>query len=212
MYVIIKIPEVGVSHLVFASYWLTNTFGPGVSGDYQVRALATTFVRLVESAVRRYRQGVAGTQEYWGTHDKIAFGAIQEATSHFESCVSDMHRAINCFTRLRRHQRLGALAAINNRRPVFVSDQVHDQLRNARNEIHHMERMVMDGEVSEGQSISIRADGPEVIHPSEDGQTIKTIDRLAVGRYEILFSDVAEWLAEMAEFCELMTSASRVGK
>lgn len=208
MYVELELPEVKVDYQIFGGFWLRSMFGGGLPDNYQVSALATTFVRLVESAIREYNMGIAGTREYWTTHDKIALGAIQQATSHFESCISDMHRAAKCFTRLRRHQHLGTLSAINSRRPSFVSASVHDQLRNARNEIHHMEDLLMKGEIVQGKSSAIRADGPEVVHPSEAGQTIKTIDRLAVGNCEVLLSDIAEWLLEMAGFCELMAKES----
>ena len=208
MYVVLELPDIKVNYQVFGGFWLKSMFGGGLSDDYQVRILASTFVRLVESAIREYQMGVAGTKEYWGTHDKIALGAIQQATSHFESCISDMHRAVKCFTRLRRHPNLGVLSTINNRRPNFVSASVHDQLRNARNEIHHMEELVMKGDIVQGRSTAIRADGPEVVHPSETGQTIKTIDRLAVGKCEILLRDLADWLLEMAQFCELMSNGN----
>jgi len=206
MYVVLELPDVEVNYHVFGSFWLKSMFGGGLPADYQVATLASTFVRLVESAIRDYNMGVAGTKQYWGTHDKIALGAIQQATSHFESCISDMHRAVKCFTRLRRHPNLGSLNVINSQRPNFVSASVHDQLRNARNEIHHMEELVMKGDIVQGQAAAIRADGPEVVHPSELGQTIKTIDRLSVGNCEVLLCDVADWLLEMTQFCELMSN------
>ena len=204
MYVVLELPDVKVSYNAFGSFWLNSMFVGGVSSDRQIQVLASTFVRLVESAIREYNMGVARTKEYWRTHDKIALGAIQQATSHFESCVSDMHRAVKFYTRLRRHPRLGPLSSINDQRPGFVSAAVHDQLRNTRNEIHHMEELIMNGDVPLDKSVSIRADGPEIPHPSEQNQTIKTIDRLSVGNCEIKAADICDWLLEMAEFCELL--------
>lgn len=208
MCVEIQLPDVKVSYTAFGNFWLNSIFVGGVSPERQIQVLASTFVRLVESAIREYNMGVARTKEYWGTHDKIALGAIQQATSHFESCISDMHRAVKCYTRLRRHPKLGALSSLNDQRPGFVSASVHDQLRNARNEIHHMEELIMSGDVPLGKSASIRADGPEVPHPSEQNQAIKTIDRLSVGNYELKAADIRDWLLEMAEFCELLSKHS----
>jgi hypothetical protein len=204
MYVKLELPDVKVSYTAFGNFWLNSMFVGGVSSDQQIQVLASTFVRLVESAIREYNLGVARTKEYWGTHDKIALGAMQQATSHFESCVSDMHRAVKCYRRLRRHPKLGALISINDKRPGFVSASIHDQLRNARNEIHHMEDLIMSGDVPLDKSVAIRADGPEVPHPSEQNQTIKTIDRLTVGNCELKTADIRDWLLEMAEFCELL--------
>ena len=204
VHVVLELPDVNVDYQIFSGFWLQAMFGGGISSNHQVGTLAATYVRLVESAIREYQMGVTGTKEFWSTHSGIALGAIQQATSHFESCISDMHRSIKCFTRLRRHRHLGALSVINGRRPIFIRPSVHDKLREARDAIHHMEEMVMKGKVAQGQSTAIRADGPEVVHPSEEGQTIKTIDRLTIGSSEILLADVARWLAEMAQFCELM--------
>jgi hypothetical protein len=74
-----------------------------------------------------------------------------------------------------------------------------------RNEIHHLEQMVMEERISEGQPFALRADGPEVAHPTEPNQTIKTIDRLVIGQREVRFSELADWLTEMLRFAKIIT-------
>jgi hypothetical protein len=71
-----------------------------------------------------------------------------------------------------------------------------------RNDIHHMEELVLDGRIKEGDSFALRPDGPETPHPSETGQTIKRIDRLVIGVREIQFSELSTWLKEMAGVAE----------
>lgn len=44
--------------------------------------------------------------------------------------------------------------------------------------------------------------GPEVPHPKEENQTIKTIDRLVIGSNEVRFREIAEWLSEMASYAQ----------
>jgi hypothetical protein len=129
---------------------------------------------------------------------------MHHAVSHFESCLSDMHRAINCFTRLRRHKELpeGLRSALNEEKPRFIADQISDQLRAIRNEIHHLEELVMDGRLQEGQAIALKPDGPETPHAIEPNQTVKTIDRLVIAQRELQFSNLATWLAEMGRFAE----------
>jgi hypothetical protein len=86
---------------------------------------------------------------------------------------------------------------LNRERPAFATDAVGDRFRQVRNEIHHMEEMVINKKLQPGQPFSLKADGPEVPHPSEPNQTIHTIDRLVIGAREITFTELAEWLREM---------------
>lgn len=58
--------------------------------------------------------------------------------------------------------------------------------------------MVMDGRITDGQPFALKPDGPEIPHPSEPNQTIKTIDRLVIGTREIRFGELTMWLKEMA--------------
>ena len=68
-----------------------------------------------------------------------------------------------------------------------------------RHEIHHMEELVIDGRLQEGQPYALKPDGQEVPHPTEPNQTIKTIDRLVIGGREITFRELTDWLREMVE-------------
>jgi len=66
-----------------------------------------------------------------------------------------------------------------------------------RNEIHHMEELVVDGRLQPGQPFALQPDGPEIPHPTEQNQTVKTIDRLVIGEREVTFTELAGWLGEM---------------
>jgi hypothetical protein len=204
MYVSIEVPEIEEYPNGFPLHWLKVLFIGSVSSSFQIRTLVTTYIRLVEAALVEYRLGQSKLKEYWGTHASINWGAIQRAISHFESCLSNMHRAINCFTRLRRHRELpdDLRLALNEERPRFVAAQISDQLRAIRNDIHHLEELVMDGRLQEGQAFTLMPDGPETPHPTEPNQTIKTIDRLVIAQHELQFSNLATWLIEMGRFAE----------
>ena len=204
MYVSIEVPEIDEYPNGFPLHWLKVWFIGSVSSSFQINALATTYIRLVEAALVEYRLGQSKLKEYWGTHTSLNIRAIDRAISHFESCLSDMHRAINCFTRLRRHKELpeGLRLALNEEKPRFVADQISDQLRAIRNEIHHLEDLVMDGRLQEGQAFALMPDGPETPHPTEPNQTVKTIDRLVIAQRELQFSHLATWLTEMGRFAE----------
>lgn len=204
MHILFDVPEVAEHPNGFPGYWLQILFISTPSQNFQINALTTTYVRLVEAALVEYRLGEAKLKEYWNTHSSINLAAINRSVSHFESCLSDMHRAVNCFRRLRRHKDLpdGLRTVLSAEKPRFVADRVSDQLRDFRNEMHHLDELVIDGRLQQGKPIALRPDGPEVPHPTETNQTNKTIDRLVIAQRELRFADLASWLTEMARFAE----------
>lgn len=208
MYVHFDVPDVTDFPKGFPSYWLQVLFIGSITDSFQINSLATTYIRLVEAALVEYQLGQSRLLEYWNTHTSINLSAMNRAVSHFESCLSDMHRAIKSFTRMRRHKDLPERLrqVLNTQRPRFVADHVSGQLRSFRNEIHHLDELVMDGRIQQGQSIALRPDGPEVPHPTEPNQTNKTIDRLVIAQRELKFSDLAVWLHEMGMFAEKIAS------
>ncbi len=70
------------------SYWLRSIFGSAVSSQYQVNALANTYVRLVEAALTEYKMGAVALQELWNVREHINLGVANRAVSRLESCVS----------------------------------------------------------------------------------------------------------------------------
>lgn len=208
MYLEFDIPEIREYQKGFLQFWAKIVFLGAFQTNFQLRALAVTYVRLVEAALVEYRLGESKLKEFWNTHDSFNISAMNRSVSHFESCLSNMHRAIICFTRFRRHISLpeDLKKLLNEQKPNFISSKISDQVRNIRNDIHHLEQLVMKGEVQQGQSISLAPNGPEVIHPTEPNQTIKTIDRLVIAERELLFQDIAAWLKEMACYADKISN------
>lgn len=199
MYVHIEAPEIVEYASGFPQYWLKSIFIQRVSTHYQVNALASTYVRLVEAAITEYSLGTERLREFWNTHTSFNLGAMHRSMSHFESCLSNMYRAINCYRKLRRNRNQDPLAvALNIDKPSFATDLIADRVRLMRNEIHHLEELVIEEQLLEGQPFALKPDGPETPHPTEAQQTIKTIDRLVIGEREVHFFELATWLREMA--------------
>ena len=209
MHVEFNVPEVDGFQNGIPGYWLHVLFVGSLTDSFQINSLATMYVRLVEAAIVEHKLGKANLLDFWSTHSAVKLSALNRSISHFESCLSDMHRAINCFTRLRRHKSLPeALKSIlSAERPRFVAEYVAGQLRDIRNEIHHLEKLVLDGRLEQGQPIALQADGPEFPHPTEANQTIKTIDRLTIAGREISFLDLTAWLTEMGRFAEKLVAS-----
>jgi hypothetical protein len=201
MYIEFDLPEISEYAAGFPQYWLKILFVQSPSDRYQINALAGTYIRLVEAALVEYHSGAVRLREYWGTHTSLGMGAMHRSMSHFETCISNMYRATNCFRRLRRDPQRDPLSLeLNVQRANFITDEVVNKFRTIRNEIHHLEEMVMDRRIAEGQPFALTANGSVVPHPTEPRQTIMTIDRLVIGTREVKFSELATSLREMSSF------------
>jgi len=201
MYIEFELPEIPEHESGFPQYWLKSLFIQSPSNRYQITALTSTYVRLVEAALIEYRSGAIKLREFWSTHSSLNLGAMHRSISHFETCISNMYRATNCFRRLRRDKKKDPLSLkLNAEKASFASDSVADRFRTIRNEIHHLEELVMKERIADGQPFALNPNGPEIPHPTEPNQTIKTIDRLVIGTREVRFIELAEWLREMASF------------
>jgi hypothetical protein len=199
MYMSIEIPEFDKYPKCFPDFWFKAIFVGTISKNFQVNALASTYVRLVEASIIEYRLGTSKLKEFWDTHDSFNLSAMHRSIAHFESCLSDVQRATNCYKRLRRNKDQEPLSlALNKDRAVFAADAASNQIRHMRNEIHHLDESLIEGRLLEGQWIALRPDGPERPHPTEAQQTIKSTDCLALAGHELLFSDLTNWLKEMA--------------
>lgn len=213
MYIEFDLPEISKYQSGFPQYWLNIVFIQSPSRRYQINALTSTYIRLVEAALIEYRAGANSIREFWGAHANLNLGAMHRSVSHFETCISNVYRATNCYRRLRRDRSQDPLSiGLRAERADFASDAVADGFRLMRNEIHHMEEMVVDGRITDGQPFALKPDGPEVPHSTESNQTIKTIDRLVIGAREIKFSELVVLLEEMAtialKITELLPSGS----
>lgn len=199
MIVDFALPDVPEPTATISDYWLRYLFVGSPSQNSQVNALASTYMRLVEASIAEYGLGCAALRQVWSDHTSLGLRAMHKSISHFESCMSDMHRAIAVYKRLRNHTARDPLSVyLAGVKPAFISDKIAFQVRDMRDAVHHLEEKVVNGEVSEGQPIALKPEGQEISHPSEPGQTIKTFDRLVIGPHQLMFSDIATWLSEMS--------------
>ncbi len=213
MYVEFDIPKISPEPDAFAQYWLRSFFIRPASTRYEINALANTYVRLVSAALVEYEEGDKCLKAVWETSDSFNLGALHRSISHFEACIFNANRATNCFRRLRGDRLHDPIAiALRQQRFLFAHDSIANRIRDMRNEIHHLEESVLDGRVARGQNFALRADGPEVSHPTEQNQTVKTIDRLVIGSHEISFRELSQWLEEMmcavSKITEVLPSTS----
>lgn len=208
MYIEFDLPDVPLKPDAFARYWLSSIFINPASTRYEINALASTYIRLVSAGLVEYEEGSKRLRDFWATHTSFNLGAMHRSISHFESCIFNLNRATNCFRRLRGDRLHDSVAvALRQQKFCFSQDEIADRIREMRNEIIHLENSVLDGQIAQGHSFTLRPDGPEVPHPTEENQTLKTIDRLVIGAHEILFRELAQWLQEMADAVARITEA-----
>lgn len=204
MYIEIEIPEIKKFPNGFLGYWTKLVFIGSISSNPRVNALATTYVRLVEAALIEYRLAEAPLKEFWEESSSIKISAMHKSVAHFEACITDMHRAIRCFTWLRNNEMVpeGLRIILCTEKPTFIADKIAGRLRKVRDAIHHMEEKFMNENIPEGASFTLYPDGSETPVDGEPGQTLKKIDLLKIGAMEIRFSELAEWLIEMGCYAE----------
>lgn len=216
MHIEFDLPDISEYQSSFPQYWLNIVFIQSPSERYQINALTNTYVRLVEAALIEYRAGSDSIRAFWGANSNLNLSAMHRSVSHFETCISNIYRATNCYRRLRRDRSQDPLSkGLSAEKANFASDSVADRFRVIRNEIHHLEEMVVDGRIADGQPFALKPDGPELPHPTVSNQTIKTIDRLVIGAREIKFSELVALLKEMASIVlritELLPNTSSSG-
>ena len=204
MYIEIEIPEIKKFPNGFLGYWTKFVFIGSISSNPRVNALATTYVRLVEAALIEYRLAEAPLKEFWEESSSIKISAMHKSVAHFEACITNMHRAIRCFTWLRNNEMVpeGLRIILCTDKPTFIADKIAGRLRKVRDAIHHMEEKFMNENIPEGTSFTLYPDGFETPVEGEPGQTLKKIDLMKIGAMEIRFSELAEWLIEMGCYAE----------
>jgi len=209
MRVDIQIPPLTKYTQGFPAYWLKSMFISRLSEDHAAtNALASTYIRLVEAAMREYRAAAEAQKEFWNTHHYVNLSAMNRSIAHFEHLITNMHRAIRCLRALRSNKQIsmalkeGALHG----KPRFNDDKVAGRLMEMRDTVHHFEEAILDGSrVPEQTSYVLNASGPEILDDKDAGQTIKVLDRLAIGTLEVPFQELAEWLEEMGDYAQQIT-------
>ena len=211
MIVNVDIPEITQFANGFPRHWM-NVFLLGNRPDeYRAHAVVTTYVRVVEGAFIHYALARENVNRFWNTHTSIAIGNHNLSSTYFEDCITLMHRAALCMTRIRGRKATvpADLKELFPNRPRFTADQVRGRLRRVRDAIQHMDEQVANGEIPQNTPFQLTAGGPETPVPDQPGQTLKVIDRLTIGDQTVLFTELVEWLIEMGQCAETISNYRR---
>jgi hypothetical protein len=201
MHVSLEIPDLSGLKTFYPEHYLNVAFLGNRVGGFQVASLVEAFVRLTGASIHQYQTGRAHIEAYWNTHHSIALSAILLGSSYFESCLVNVHRAIQHMKKIRNRDDVpDNLKALLPKRLRFIEEDAATRIKGVRDTIQHLDEKVLNGEVPESTFAALIATGPTT--PTEDGNELKRIDRLSIGTKELEFSDLAEWLCEMDRCAE----------
>jgi hypothetical protein len=212
MIVEIAIPELTQYPNGFPSHWMNIIFLGNRPDDYKSHAIITTYVRLVEGAYVHYRNARQLVQAVWNNHGAIAIGSHNLSSIYFEDCINSMHRAVLCMKGIRHNREVPeGLRSMFPDTPHFTKDAIANRIRGIRDVIQHMDARVLKGQIPEGTTFMLTATGPETPVPesNQPNQTLKRIDRLAIGDAEVLFTELVAWLREMGKCAESISKYKR---
>ena len=210
MIVNLDIPELEKYTNGFGGYWLGLMFMNNAPTEYVPRALTTSYVRLVEGALRSYSSGRQHVDYFWNRRDpaSLPLEVMQQAILDYETCLTCLHRAIRVHKALQK----SPLAPMEFKRDILTKSKfemggkVADRIRFMRDATQHVDAFLIKEKIPRNTWFSLNADGPEIPHPTEVGQTIKTIDRLVLGDQMILFTELHDWLMEFGRYAEAIST------
>lgn len=207
MRISIDIPDVQVG-AIRSHRLLQRMFTKGGPVGYANVALLENLIRLTEHAGYELMQGKGLILQLWSEEDRtsVAIGAAFQASSHFEACVSDTHRALNHIVAVRKRREV--LPRSRDKLPPNLSiykGALRDSIREIRSAIQHKEERILRGLIAEGEPFIARADGDEV--PTEDNNTLKTINRIELGPHRIEFAILAKTIEELRMCAEILVDA-----
>jgi hypothetical protein len=192
----------------FVRYWMASTFTQSPWGQ-KTSPLVTAFMRTAETTLRDYEYGRHLILQFLQgprPPNTIPIGQLNGGTAFLEACITNMHRATECLKKIRSSRDVPDTLKILLPTPLaFVKGRAADKIREMRHEVQHFERRILSGTQPEGTKLFLTIDGPQ---RKQGSDTIKVYDRLAIGEHEILLTDLAEWLREMAK-CALVIAENR---
>lgn len=184
----------------FAAFHIKYGLIGSISLDTKVNAWSMHFIRLTDSALQEYRRGSERLLEFIARRSDDFMVSFTRSASHFEHCVTSLHRAILHLQMLLKESKDSAVASfLKEHAPPVASDaNVIAKLKKFRHFIHHVDERLLHGEIQDGEWVALRPNGPELPDPEREGHLIRIFDRLSINNQDILFRDLAKWLQEMA--------------
>jgi hypothetical protein len=178
----VEIPEVP-TQTIQASRIAKRLFLGDGPADYVDHALLENMVRLTENASHEYMRGREATIHVWSGKPRgsIPIGHAFRASMHFETCLSDIHRAIKHFDVVRK--RCYEKSKLKYRLPSNLNideSSFRDCIQKMRNTNQHKEEKLLCGKLAPGEPFAASSEDDEV-QMQDSGNITKIINRIALG-------------------------------
>ncbi|MDP9908251.1 hypothetical protein J2W27_000344 [Variovorax boronicumulans] len=216
MIIKLDLPRPEISHAVNL-YWLKTMFSEFPTKNWKVNVLTSAFVGLAQNAEAEYKQACLYAEDLYIHSRKgggFNLGSMHMMARRFENVISNTHRSVRAFTKLRGHKEAPPEFRdyLNANRPAFSADAIADRIRDMRNAIHHLDEKIGKGEIEKGQPVHVRLDGFEVPVPDSDqpNQTLMTYDRISLGPDVIFLGELCDWINEMGRQAEYIAAYEEV--
>ena len=163
---------------------------------------------MTEMAIRQYEQMRLWTEQVWlHSGGKIPLGAAHEASGYLEACITNMHRVVQATRALRKNAALPS--EFKEKFPKHLGFlRSENRISGVRDAVQHTLDKIAKGEIAEGRPLSLTPNGPD---KTEDGQFQKTISYAEIGQLTVQFSELANWLEEMARCAQVVADFSPQG-
>lgn len=198
-----QIPDLSTLNRRWVGHFIKAMMSDG-NETYQYQALKANYIRLTDSAIQMYGVARNLTFEYWDLHDGVHISAYSTASSYFESCLTNVHRASQHMHSLLSGPNSGELKKVLPAALTFTSNEFKKKISVLRNTVQHLEQKIVAGDpIPERTFFMPVASGPEIRRGND---TFKQLDRIEIGTKHLAFSDLASWLREMAWCAEILTN------
>jgi len=185
-----NIPNLSNLHQ-YSHIFMYNRFFTGIGpSNYEAYALFMNYIRLADILLSEYENGrkiltdfLASKNNAFSTHLVIA------SSGHFEICINTLERVIKYFKKIRGDPKIPqSLKDSLPRNSKVLAGKVEGLVTKMRHAIEHLENQIQKGTITSGQALCIM--------PVEDG--------IELGKYKILFNDLAEWIEEMNNYSKVL--------
>ena len=181
MQLVFNIPNRSYLSARLTSFAMGRSFTSSGPKGREAYALVMNFVRLVDLAVSEYESGRLAILEFANSNENLRLGSAIRSSAHFEVCIDALKRAINHLKAMRGNSNVPPDLKDLLRRDIrLISGKVEGKVTGMRDAIQHLERDIIKGEVTEGQSFALQP----------------TRDDLQLGSFKIGYDELAEWITE----------------
>ncbi|MBK7146488.1 MAG: hypothetical protein IPH76_15235 [Xanthomonadales bacterium] len=166
------IPDLSALQLQTEWAFINRAILGGGSSDFTAYTLQLNCVRLMDAAIRDYSLGRQAILSFHArSPDEFGLGWIAMATTHFESCVWHLERAVKHARVLRSLKTAETgLKQLISKKLSFFSASAESRITALRDTLAHLEKAAGNGELRSGESIALM---PTSVGLSISGHTIE---------------------------------------